>query len=188
MSRMNDAPAGLCAKIARLVQERGWSRQTFARQAGLHRLTVSHILGGVERRLHAATVEACAKAFGFTALELRAESAERLIGRHASPYATTEAKQRLFEETMPPDVRDWLRDHAEQVAQLSPDELDELLSLRESGEPFTAFAVSDLVRRIERRRQLIHKVSTIAGTEFAEFLETLVDLVYDKIQPYRDRK
>ena len=185
---MNDAPIGLCAKIARLVQERGWSRQTFARQAGLHRLTVSRILAGVERRLHAATVEACAKAFGFTALELRSESTERLLGRRASPYAGAEAKQRLFEETMPPEVREWLRDHPDRVAQLSPEEVDELLSLRESSEPLTAFAVSELIHRIERRRRLMQKVSTIAGTEFVDFLETLVDLVHDKIQPYRDRR
>ena len=67
-------------------------------------------------------------------------------------------------------------------------EVDELLSLRESSEPLTAFAVSELIHRIERRRRLMQKVSTIAGTEFVDFLETLVDLVHDKIQPYRDRR
>src|SRR5262245_12048103 len=63
-------PLGLCAKMARLVEERGWNQDEFARNAGLHRLTVRHILHGPERRLHNATVGACARALGLSVAEL----------------------------------------------------------------------------------------------------------------------
>ena len=49
----------LCAKIARLVRERGWNQEEFARGADLNRLTVRGIFQGGERRLHNATVGAC---------------------------------------------------------------------------------------------------------------------------------
>ena len=43
------------------------------------------------------------------------------------------------------------------------------------------------VAQIERRRRLVMKVETIAGTELMDVLEKLVELMYDKVQPYGDR-
>ena len=38
-----------------------------------------------------------------------------------------------------------------------------------------------------RKRRLIDQVHAIAGTEYLDVLEKVVDLMYDKIRPYRDR-
>ena len=54
--------------------------------------------------------------------------------------------------------------------------------------PFrTSFGVQHFVDQIERKRRLIHQVHAIAGTEYVELLEKLVALLYEKVQPYRDR-
>ena len=67
---MNDIPnhtdLPLGAKIARLVQERGWNQEEFARSADLNRLTVRSLFQGPPRKLHNATVSACARALGLS--------------------------------------------------------------------------------------------------------------------------
>ncbi len=51
----------LANKIARLVQERGWNQEEFARITRLNRHTVRQILlRGEHRRLRNATIGACA--------------------------------------------------------------------------------------------------------------------------------
>ena len=45
--------------------------------------------------------------------------------------------------------------------------MDELLSLQGVGGPLTAFGVDHFVGQLERRRQLLHKVRTIAGTDWS---------------------
>src|SRR6266404_6588191 len=74
--------AELTHKIARLVEERGWNQEEFARQAQLNRQTVRDILVQTsERRLRNATVGACARALGFSVSELRDWPLERLLKR-----------------------------------------------------------------------------------------------------------
>jgi hypothetical protein len=41
--------------------------------------------------------------------------------------------------------------------------------------------------QIERRRSLVEQVKAIANTEFLDLLEQIVGLIYDRIQPGRDR-
>ena len=58
----------LANKIARLVEERGWNQEEFARIARLNRHTVRQILHpGGRRRLRNATISACARALGLSA-------------------------------------------------------------------------------------------------------------------------
>ena len=66
-------------------------------------------------------------------------------------------------------------------------DLDELLSLQGTGGPMTAFGVEHFVDLIERKRRLKEQVDAIAGTEYLEVLEKMVALMYEKIQPYRER-
>jgi hypothetical protein len=40
---------------------------------------------------------------------------------------------------------------------------------------------------MERRRKIIEQVAVITGTEYVDLLEQFVGLLYDKIQPYRNR-
>lgn len=185
---MGDAtPTSLCAKIARLAEELGWNRQTFARLASLNRLTVARICSGRPQRLHTATVQACAQAFGITSNELQTEPIERLLPKVRPPRTVAEQRRRLYEQAMQPEVRRWLEDNPERAAALSADELDELTSLQGVGGPLTTFGVAEFVQRIERRRRLIQKVIAVAGTEYVDLLESFVEVLFDKVQPYRDR-
>jgi hypothetical protein len=62
-----------------------------------------------------------------------------------------------------------------------------LLSLQGTGGPLTTIGVEHFVGQIERKRKLIHKVQAVAGTEYIDLLEQLVNLMYEKVQPYGDR-
>ena len=50
-----------------------------------------------------------------------------------------------------------------------------------------AFGVDAFIQRLERRRLLQQRVSTIAGTEYLDLLEQMVGLLYDKVRPDRER-
>jgi transcriptional regulator with XRE-family HTH domain len=186
---MNDTPGAqnLCPKIARLVEERGWNQDEFARIANLNRLTIRNIFLGGQRRLHNATVCACARALGLTVAELRTLPLDRLAARmNAQPLSAAEHK-RLFDRATQPELLAWLERNAERAAQLTAEEMDELLSLQGTGGPMTAFGVAHFVDLIERKRRLMEQAAAIAGTEYIDMFEQLVQLLYEKIQPYGDR-
>jgi transcriptional regulator with XRE-family HTH domain len=175
----------LCPKIARLVEERGWNQEEFARIANLNRLTIRSIFLGGQRRLHNATVSACARALGLSVAELRTLPLERLTARmNAKPL---DQRQRLFDQATQPELLAWLERNPERAAQLTAEERDELLSLQGTGGPLTAFGVAHFVELIERKRRLMEQAAAIAGTEYIDLLEQLVQLLYEKIQPYRER-
>ena len=59
-------PPELAAKIARLVEERGWNQEEFARIARVNRHTARQILlGSADRSLRNSTVLACARRWGW---------------------------------------------------------------------------------------------------------------------------
>lgn len=182
----------LPTKIARLVEERGWNQEDFARIAGLNRQTVRQILlPGADRRLRNATVGACARALGLTVHELRNLPLERLLPRmykHQERPADGEERLRaLYEVATQPELRAWMERNPERAQQLSPEEVDELLSLQGTGGPLTSHGVEHFVTLIERKRRLMMQVQAIAGTEFLDLLEKMVGLLYEKVQPYSDR-
>ncbi len=178
----------LCPKIARLVEERGWNQEEFARFANLNRLTIRNIFQGGQRRLHNATVSACARALGLSVAELRTQSFERLVQRiSAKPRPDFDPRQRLFEQATQPELLAWIERNPDRAAQLTASEMDELLSLQGTGGPMTAFGVAHFVELIERKRRLMDQAAAVAGTEYIDMLEQFVQLLYEKIQPYRDR-
>src|SRR5713226_7749986 len=94
-------PADLALKIARLVEERGWNQEEFARIANLNRQTIRQILiPSGDRRLRNATVAACAKALNLTVHELRTLPLERLLPRmHGGhPANGDDQMRRLYEQ------------------------------------------------------------------------------------------
>jgi hypothetical protein len=190
---MDDTPGAdedLAPKIARLVQERGWNQEEFARIARLNRHTARQILlPGPRRRLRNATVGACARALGLTVNELRTQPLERLLPRMAEghPANGDSPLRRLSEEATQPELRAWTERNPDRAARLTGAEADELLALQGSGGPLTAFGVESFVERLERRRNLIERVQVVAGTEYLDLLEQLVGLLYEKVQPSRDR-
>jgi transcriptional regulator with XRE-family HTH domain len=189
MKPAHDDPESLAGKITRLVQERGWNQEEFARKARVNRLTVRHILQDGKRRLHNATVAACAAALGFTVSELRDMPLEVLLTRlrNPAPEKNDEARRRLYEQATQPELLAWIERNPDRAGQLSSADLDELLSLQGTGGPMTAFGVEHFVELIERKRVLKEKVDAIAGTEYLDLLEKMVELMYERIQPYRQR-
>jgi transcriptional regulator with XRE-family HTH domain len=179
----------LATKIARLVQERGWNMEEFARIAGLNRLTVRQILQEGTRRLRNATVSACARALGLTVSELRDLPLDILLARvnSAAPAGNDAALRRLYEQATQPELLAWLERNKERARRLTSPELDELLSLQGTGGPMTGFGVEHFVDLIERKRKLKEQIDAVAGTEYLEPLEQIVRLMYEKIQPYRER-
>ncbi len=95
--------------------------------------------------------------------------------------------RRLYEQASQPELLAWMERNPDRARELSAEEVDELLSLQGTGGPLTAFGVEAFVQRIERRRNLLHQVHAVAGTEYLDLLEQLVGLLYDKVRPYRDR-
>jgi transcriptional regulator with XRE-family HTH domain len=191
MEEQTSAPNELAHKIARLVEERGWNQEEFARIARLNRHTARQILlPGGTRRLRNATISACARALGLTVNELRTQPLERLLPRMADPHAggPADALRRMYDQATQPELRAWVERNPDRARHLSPEEMDELLSLQGTGGPLTAFGVEAFVERIERRRRLIQKIHAIAGTEYLDLLEQMVDLLHEKVQPYRDRE
>jgi transcriptional regulator with XRE-family HTH domain len=179
---------GLAAKITRLVEERGWNQEDFARITKLNRQTVRQILLNQGRRPHNATVQACAKALGLTVGELRNLPLDRLLARmHGQmPPEGEETLRRLYERTDQPELRAWLERNPDRARQLAPAEVDELLELQDNG-TLTSFGVERCVELIERRRRLLEQVRAITRTEYLDFLEQFVGLLYDKVQPPGER-
>jgi DNA-binding XRE family transcriptional regulator len=195
MAGMSDLPpsdsAELVRKIARLVEERGWNQGDFARIAQLNRQTARLILLESGKKLRNATVGRCARALGLTVHELRSLPLEQLLERmngQSRPPAADPGVQRRYELATQPELRAWLERNPERAQRLSPAELDELLSLQGTGGPLTSFGVEHFVEQLERRRRLVEQVQVIAGTEYLDVLEKLVGLLYEKVQPYADRK
>ena len=188
---MEEAPVSatsdnLAAKIARLVEERGWNQEEFARIAGLNRHTARQILlPGHRRSLRNATIAACARALNLTVSELRTLDLDRLLPRmsEAHPANESQALRRLYKEARQAELVAWLERNPDRASRLTADEIDELLGLQGPEGPLAAFGVESFVERLERRRRLLQRVAVVAGTEYLDLLEQMVGLLYDKVQP-----
>ena len=187
---MNDTQrdtSELAMKIGRLVEERGWNQEDFARVAGLNRQTVRQILlPNHGRRLRNTTISACARALGLPVSELRDWPLEQLLPRmnRRPPPNGDEALRRLYEQATQPNLPAWIEGHPDRARQLTAEEIDELLSLQGTGGPLTPAGVEHFVNLIERKRKLLRQVHAVAGTEYLELLEKVVELMYDKVQAY----
>lgn len=177
----------LANKITRLVEERGWNQEEFARISGLNRQTVRQILLGSSRTLRNSTIAACATALNLSVSELRDLPLEKLLPRMTDQpeVAENDPGKSLLEQATQPHLKAWLERNPERARELSPEEADELLSLPEKS--LVSIGVEHFVEIIERKRRLFDQVHTIAGTEYIDLLEQIVNLIYEKVQPYSDR-
>jgi transcriptional regulator with XRE-family HTH domain len=180
----------LANKIARLVEERGWNQEEFARITRLNRHTVRQILLNSDRRLRNATTSACAKALGLSVNDLRTLSLEQLLARIRAAEAAgngTDPRRRLREESSNTELLTWAEQNPERVRQLTTDEVNELLSYQTAGAPPSGSAIERFVDRMERRRTLVHRVAALAGTEHLDLLEQFVALLYEKMKSHSGR-
>ncbi|OWK46835.1 helix-turn-helix transcriptional regulator [Fimbriiglobus ruber] len=177
------ADGDLAHKIAKLVEEKGWNQEDFARATKLNRHTVRQILhGGPKRQLRNATVGQCAKAFDLTVNELRTLPLERLLLRiHGKVPVDEEALKTLYAQAALPELRSWLERHQDRAIELRTDEIHELLALQEPGGELERLGVEHVVETIERRRRLLCQVRAIAGSEYMDSLEQIVTLMFEKV-------
>ncbi len=174
----------LIAKIARLVEERGWNQEDLAKISGLNRQTIRQILQpSGERSLRNSTVAAIARALGLSVNELRTLPLERLLSRISGRTLLNGDEQpaRLLELATQPELQSWAERNPDRGKNLTPDEIEELLALQGAGGPLSTYGVEHFVSHIERRRELIEKVRAIASSDFLPLLEQLVDLLHEKI-------
>lgn len=185
MDGPNASRSDLAGKIARLVEERGWNQEDFARIANLNRHTVREIVkNGLGRRLRNATVSQCAAALGLHVNELRDLSLDRLLPRmHGKKLPEDEGGlKKLNERSTSIDLRNWLERNRERAAQITPEEADELLAMDGPGGQLARLGVEHGIEMIERKRRLVRRVGAIAATEYVDLLEQFVGLLFDKIQ------
>jgi hypothetical protein len=184
------AALSLASKISRLVAERGWNQEAFARSAGLNRQTARQIMLEGGRALRNSTISACARALGLSVNDLRMLPLEMLLPKMISAPAgvATSPGNNLRERATQAELIAWVERNPERAAELTAEEAEELLGLQDETGGYLAFpGVEHFVQMIERRRRLIEQVQTICGTEYIDLLEQIVNLIAEKIQPYRDR-
>ena len=153
MDGPNASRSDLATKIARLVEERGWNQEDFARIAKLNRHTVREIVkNGGGRRLRNATVSQCAAALGLHVNELRDLPLERLLPRmHGKRLPEEEGGlKRLTEQSKTPELITWLEKNPDRAAQITPDEAEDLLSMEGPGGSIARIGVEHAVEVIER--------------------------------------
>lgn len=180
----------LANRIAKLVEEKGWNQEDFARSADLNRHTVRQILhGGPKHRLRNATVGQCADALGLTVNELRTLPLDRLLARmHGKPPADEEALKLLRRKTTLPEFVAWLDRNPDRAEEFRADEIGELLELQAAGGPMERLGVEAVVELIERRRELLFKVRAISNSDYLPLLEQVVELVHEKVTRSKEQK
>jgi transcriptional regulator with XRE-family HTH domain len=179
-------PPELAAKIARLVEERGWNQEEFARIARVNRHTARQILlGSADRSLRNSTILACAKALGLSVSDLRGQALEKLLPlmREGQPSDGEAGLRGLVEQAVQPELVAWLERNPDRARRLSLEDRNELLALQGATGPLKTFGVEGFVQRLERRRKIIERIHAIAGTEYLDLLEQIVNLIHDKVQP-----
>jgi hypothetical protein len=124
-------------------------------------------------------------------MDLRTLPLEPLLHRMSNgppPPAEDDNLRRLYERATQPELLSWLERNPERARKLTPTDIDELLSLQGTGGPLTGFGVERFVEMIERKHKLIFQVQAVAGTEYLDVLEKIVNLMFEKIQPYGTRQ
>ena len=102
-------------------------------------------------------------------------------------HGDDDSQRSTYDQACQPELLGWIERNPERARRMTAEEMDELLSLQGTGGPLTRIGVEHFVEVIERKRRLNEKVNAIAGTEWIELLEQVVDLLYERIQPYPDR-
>ena len=183
-------PPELAAKIARLVEERGWNQEEFARIARVNRHTARQILlGSADRSLRNSTILACARALGLSVSDLRTRPLDKLLPlmRDAQPSDGEAGLRRLHDQATQPELVAWLERNPDRrggCRQRTATNCWPCKARRGRSEP-SASRVS--CNAWKRRRKIVERIHAIAGTEYLDLLEQIVDLIHDRVQPGQRR-
>jgi transcriptional regulator with XRE-family HTH domain len=182
-SGMPASDSHLANKIAKLVEEKGWNQEDFARISNLNRHTVRLILnGGPKRKLRNATVSQCAEAFGLSVHDLRTLPVDRLLLRiRGKAPIDEESLKLLYDQAVLPELIRWLERNPQRATEFTTEEIQELLTMQDAGGPMERLGVEHFVEWIERRRKLLCQVRVVAGSEYLDVLETIVGLFFEKV-------
>ena len=107
--------------------------------------------------------------------------------RDAQPSDGEAGLRRLHDRATQPELVAWLERNPDRARRLSAEDRDELLALQGAAGPLKTFGVEGFVQRLERRRKIVERIHAIAGTEYLDLLEQLVDLIHDRVQPGQRR-
>jgi transcriptional regulator with XRE-family HTH domain len=180
---MSESGEDLASKITRLVEERGWNVEDFARISRLNRHTVRSIVQGGEKKLRNATISQCANALGLTVRDLRSQPIEILLPRMRGKTELSEDyHQYLTENATQTELISWIQRNPQRANELTLDEVHELLQSQGAHGALTQLGVEPYIRMVESRREFIRKLKMIHGTEYQKILEPLVDLIFEKIR------
>ena len=107
--------------------------------------------------------------------------------RDAQPSDGEAGLRRLHDQATQPELVAWLERNPDRARRLSAEDRDELLALQGASGPLQKFGVEGFVQRLERRRKIVERVRDIAGTEYLDLLEQIVDLIHDRVRPGHGR-
>ena len=117
--------------------------------------------------------------------DLRSQTLEKLLPlmREGQPNDGAAGLRGLVEQAVQPELIAWLERNPDRARRLSAEDRGELLALQGATGPLKTFGVEGFVQRLERRRRIVERIHAIAGTEYLDLLEQIVNLIYDKVQP-----
>ena len=186
------ARAAAVEALRRSCLEQGCNLRELAQRAGVSRTTLHHLLCGVTRRPHVATIGRLARALGLGAEQLRPASAAPASARRVtgSGGAPNRAEARVedvgdcaaFDRATNPAVHEVSRGEPELFAGWNRDEWDELYSTFGVGGHLSPEGVLECARAINERREATRQLQLVLETHLAEVARELVETLYRMVK------
>ncbi|HUG90849.1 MAG TPA: helix-turn-helix transcriptional regulator [Planctomycetaceae bacterium] len=178
-----DAIRGACL-------ENGWDLRELARRAGVSRTTLHHLLSGVTRRPHLATMGRLARALGLCAAGGGPPVRRAVPWNRGRPdpsatgggHAGGDAGGATFDRTTNPAVEDASRAHPELFFGWMREEWDELYSTFGVGGNLSPEGVAECARAINDRRETTRQLHLVLETHLADVARQLVETLYQMVR------
>lgn len=176
---MSQEATSLQQKIARLITQKGWNQEDFARISRLNRHTVRTIMLGKEVKLRNSTLESCARAFGFTPDQLIQSPLELLLSKLDTNQTPVQQQRyrRLLEGITREELKNWMEKHPDRARLLESSAIDEILSFQ-TNPSFNPGNLETLILRLERKARILEKVRHLNHPRHLEVLEHLLDTMH----------
>lgn len=157
------APVDYAANLRRLMAREGLTLAELERRSRLNHRTLKRMLAG-NRRPQSRTLHRLAASFNVPIEELFQDPA---LLRH-----------RVFDRHTNPAVEEAVASHPQLFHGWTAGEFDELYSRFGAGGSLTAEGTLDAVRAMNRRREILAKVTLLLETSEAELLQSIVEQLH----------